>query len=271
MKLTTAKFKRLFRIWYLSMRASLMARMAYRLNFFLMAAGVLANMVLTVVFVRVIFSFINNLAGWNYYQALMVVASYMLVEGLIWATCAYLGEVWRFIHLGTLDQLLVKPVDAQFLASISRGDPEDWMRVVTAGFVFWQALHGLGLTSGQLAVNLPLYFLLIFNAYIILYSISLMVRCIAFWIVQINSLWVILDRVTSASKYPTDIFIHRTVRIFFSTLVPLAFMATVPAKILISGPLPLLILASTALAAAFFYVSRHIWLTGLKNYSSASS
>lgn len=248
-----------------------MARMAFRFNFFLMALGVLLNMFLTVVFVRVIFGFVSNLSGWSYHQALMVVASYMFVEGLIWATCAFLGEVWRFIQQGTLDMLLVKPVDAQFLASISRGDPEDWMRIITAGLVFWQALGGLGLTASQLLISLPFYFLLIFNAYIILYSISLMIRCISFWLVQVNSLWVILDRVTSASKYPTDIFVHRAVRVFFSTAVPLAFMATVPAKVLIDGPSLAPILGSTAVAAAFFYASRRIWLLGLKNYSSASS
>lgn len=271
MKRIAAKLRRMAIIWYLSLRASLMTRMAYRLNLFLMVGGVILDMALILVFVKVIFGFVNDVSGWTYHQALLVVASYMLVEGLMWATCAFLGNLRHYIAQGTLDQLLVKPIDTQYLASISRGDPEDWMRVVMAAIIFWQAIKGLDLSLAHLAASLPLYFILIFNAYLILYSIALAARTLGFWVVEAGNLWALLNKVAGASKYPTDIFFHKTARLAFSTLVPLAFLATIPAKILIHGPNAALVLASCALAAAFFYGSRRLWLYGLKNYTSASS
>lgn len=265
------KIKRLFRIWQLNLKNRLMERMVFKFNFALMTVGVFLQMLLSLAFIKIIFAFISNIAGWTYEQALVVVASYMLIEGLLWGTCAYLAGISEHVRTGTLDNLLVKPIDAQFMVSVWRGDPEDWARVVTAFAVFFIALNGLNLTPAALLINTFFYFWLIANAYLIVYSLTLFVRCASFWTTDDSSLWRIMDNITRMSQYPTDIFFHKTVRFFFSAVIPLAFMATIPAKILIHGPDWRLILASTLVAAIFFVGSRKFWHFALKNYSSASS
>lgn len=271
MKRIAAKIKKYLKLWELNLYASLMQRMAFRFNFLLMIIGVFLQMALILIFIKVIFSFINNLSGWTYNQALLVVASYMLVEGLIWATCAYLAGISSNIRLGTLDYLLVKPIETQFLVSIWRGDPEDWSRVVTALIVFFFALGGIKLPASVLFVNIFYYLILIFCAYIIVYSITLIVRTFSFWIIESRAFWGITDTLTKMSQYPTDIFFHKTVRVFFSAVIPLAFVATVPAKVLIYGPRLDLIFFAVLLAVIFFIISRKFWLYGLKHYASASS
>ena len=83
MKLIAAKIIRIYRIWLMQLYSNIMRRMAYPGNFYLMAIGSLFQMFLSIAFVNIIFSFINNLAGWSYHQALLVVASYMLIEGFM--------------------------------------------------------------------------------------------------------------------------------------------------------------------------------------------
>jgi ABC-2 type transport system permease protein len=271
MKHLADKIKKYAKIWKICLYGGLMRRLAFRFNFVLMVMGVFLQMVLVLIFIKVIFGFINNLAGWSFNQALMVVASYMLVEGLMWATCAYLGGISENIKQGTLDSLLVKPVGTQFLASVQRADPEDWARVVTAIIIFIYGFKNLGLSGFDLFINIIFYIVLIFSAYVIIYSITLIVKSISFWVIESGSLWFIIENINQMSKYPTDIFFHKIARIIFSTVIPLAFIATVPAKILIHGPRIDLIAYSFCLAFVFFIVSRKFWLFGLRHYSSASS
>jgi len=271
MKRIAVEIKRYIKIWRISLYCSLMQRMAYRFNFFLMCVGVFLDMILTLVFINVIFGFIDNLSGWTYEQALIVVASYMIIEGLMWATCAYLAGISSNIKTGEMDCIIVKPVDTQFLVSVYKGDPEDWSRVITALLVLIYAVKNLDIAGIVLAKNIFFYIILLFNSFIIIYSITLVVKSISFWTIEAGALWRFGQNITEMSKYPTDIFFHKAVRIIFSTIIPIAFIATVPAKILIFGFDFYLIFFSFILAISFFAISRKFWLFALKNYSSASS
>lgn len=266
-----AKINRIFRIWLLALKNRFMERMVYRFNFLLMTVAVVTQMLLTLAFVRVIYSYINNLSGWNYNQALLVVASYMVVEGLLWATCSYLMAIVVQVRAGTLDILMVKPMDTQILVSIMQGDPEDWARVVTALAIFIYVLPGLHLSGFTLAYNLIFYLYLIVCAYLIIYSITLAIRSLSFWLVESSNLFYISESITRMSQYPTDIFFQKFLRIFFSTVIPIAFIATVPAKVFIFGPDWRLLLGATFLAILFFGASRQFWKYALNNYTSASS
>ncbi len=264
-------FKRYFKIWKINLYAALMTRLAYRFNFIFLCFAVFLQMFSTLVFIKIIFSFINNLSGWSFDEALLVVSSYMIIEGLMWATCAYLSGLSINIKMGTMDYILVKPIDSLFLVSTWRGDPEDWVRVITAIGIFIYAVSNLNLPLILLLPNLFYYIILIFNAFVIIYSFNLIIKTFAFWVVEAQGLWIVSDTITKLSQYPTDIFFHKAIRVVFSTIIPLAFIATVPAKILIYGFNSILFFSSCFLAIIFFVVARQFWLFGLKHYSSASS
>lgn len=271
MKRFQYNLRRYLKIWAIHWKNSLMERMAFKYNFILMVAGVFIQMILTLIFVKVIFSYINNLAGWSFNEALIVVATYMIIDGLAWATFSYISGITRHIRAGTFDNILIKPIDSQFLLSVARADPEDWSRIVTALLVFVYAFQNLGLTIGELIKNLFFYIILIICAYFIVYSITLMIRTITIRVIEDSSLWSLVTNIIKTSQYPTDIFFHKAAKILFSTAIPLAFIATVPAKILINGPRFDLIFYSISLATIFLIVSRKVYLSALRHYASASS
>ena len=82
------KIKKYWRVFLYLRRLGLMSRMAYRVNFFIACFAVFLMMSFTIIFLKVIFRFAGNFGGWGYYQALMVAATFMIVEGLIWVICA---------------------------------------------------------------------------------------------------------------------------------------------------------------------------------------
>ncbi|MEI7497755.1 MAG: ABC-2 family transporter protein [Candidatus Falkowbacteria bacterium] len=265
------KIKRIMIILGIAMRSRLMYRLTHRFSFFLTVVGIFLQMAITVVFFKAIYGFTVQISGWQYHEALIVVASYMIIEGFMWATVGYLNGVSEAIFEGKLDQFLVKPIDAQFLASVNRADPEDWARVVTALYLLFQVVPMLHLTLLQAFINGALYLVLLFAGFSIIYSFALIIRSIGFWTTDAFGIWALIDNTLTAARFPTDIFSNKAVRIFFSTIVPLTFLATVPAKVLIHGLNFQLIISAILVALVFFLLSRKFWLFGLSRYTSSSS
>jgi len=60
-------------------------------------------------------------------------------------------------------------------------------------------------------------------------------------------------------------------RFFFTFIVPIAFLTTVPAETLLGRGEPMWIMGSMFLAIGLLYVSNQFWRFALKFYTSASS
>lgn len=248
-----------------------MSRASYPGNFFFLLVGVTVQSFLTVFFISVIYGFTKNIAGWSYDQAMIVVASFLLVEGLMWTTTAYLSGIRNNVRMGTMDYQLTKPVHIQFLISTWRIDVEDALRLVVAGYLFLVSLDRLNFSLLDNFWSLIFYALFILIAYLIIYSIALMINSISFWTIEGGSLQMIFENLVRTSQYPTDIFTNKIVKILFFSLMPLAFLATVPAKILLFGPRLDFLLIGLALSGSLLYLSSRFFIFGLKKYSSASN
>ena len=69
----------------------------------------------------VLFSMRDGVAGWSAHEALIVVGFFMALKGVLPAPSSPRSRnVVEHIRKGTLDFLLLKPVDAQFLLSTSK-------------------------------------------------------------------------------------------------------------------------------------------------------
>lgn len=263
--------KKYFKIFLHLQKIGIMSRTAYKVNFLILSIAVLLQVFFSLFFIKIIFGFLDNIAGWGYFEALIVVATYMLVDGLMWNLFAHFSAITRHVRNGTLDGILVKPIDSQFLVSVWRGDLEDAVRVVSSLGVLVYAVNNLGINGFELFVNSILYIFLVFNALIIVYSINVFVKSVVFWVVEGMAFYHLTDSLFRMTQYPSDIFFHKIAKVFTLTVIPLAFMATVPAKILARGFDAWLIIGSFVVAGIFFAASRKFWLFALKNYSSASS
>jgi ABC-type uncharacterized transport system permease subunit len=99
-----------------------------------------------------------------------------------------------------------------------------------------------------------------------------MIESIKFFTIEAGGSHRVLDNIANVSLYPTDIF-SKYLLGFFNSFLPIAFLATVPAKIITQGfqfNLALIVKA-VIINLIFLIISRLIFKWGLSNYSSASS
>jgi ABC-2 type transport system permease protein len=270
MKATARKIFRYIRIFLKFQKMNFFQLAAYRPGFFMMFGSVILLMILHIVFLKVVFGWVSEVKGWNFHEALIIVASAMIVDGAIWVSCAHFRVFQHLIRKGSLDSLLLKPVDSQFLTSVSRGDVEDFPRIFIGLILVIFGLTNLDFRGWELVLRFIEYIFLIFNACVITYSFSLILASIAFWTINTSN-YALSDAVLRASQFPSDIFSHEWSKTLFSTVLPIALIATFPAKALVKDFDWLIVAHSTIVAVCFFFVGRFFFKLGLKKYSSASS
>ena len=200
----------------------------------------------------------------------MVLGWFSLVKAILeGAINPSLLQVVEQVRKGTLDFTLLKPADAQFLVSTSRSEP--WMvtDALVAFAIFGWAFSRLGRWPGAWELFLGVAMLLV--AVLAIYSLSILVIAVSFFVIRIDNLTYLLTSIFDAARWPVTVF-SVVRRAGFSTFViPLALMTTFPAMALL-GTLRtgtfLLSLAGTVLFAA---AARGVWQASLGRYASASS
>lgn len=262
---------RIIKIFFIRMKANAMSRLAYPANFFILLFASFAQTFITVTFVKVIYSFTDHISGWNSDQAILVVATFLLVEAFIWFTSGYLYGIRRNIKSGNFDIFLVQPISPLFSISTWRIDIEDIIRIILAISILAIGLNNYHLSLLNWLIYGLAYLYLLVIAYIIYYCILLLINCSYFWFTEISNVTQVVDSIIRTGQYPTDILAGKAVRIVFSSLIPIAFIATAPAKIFVFGIDYSILLYGTVIAGILVYFTNKVWQAGLRVYSSASS
>jgi ABC-2 type transport system permease protein len=170
------------------------------------------------------------------------------------------------IRKGTLDFVLVKPADAQFLVSTARFLPWRAVNVVTSLLIFAWGFHLQGRGPGAGAIGAS--FVAMVAAVTTLYSLWILTVSAAFYVVRIDNLSQLFIAVFDAARWPIGVF-RGLLRVVFTFVVPLALMTTYPAQALL-GTLPAQTFAvSFAGAALLFLFARLVWMGAIARYTSA--
>jgi ABC-2 type transport system permease protein len=261
--------RRYLRLLGVQVRASLTTSVQYRTEFLVQGGLSLFWSAWSLVPVLVLFGHRPTLAGWTLDEALVVMGWFVLMKGVLeGAVNPSLTTVVEHIRKGTLDFVLLKPADAQFLVSTAKFEP--W-RVVDglAGLaIFAVAFHRLGRWPGAGQVGAAL--LLLGCASWVLYSLWILVISAAFHVVKVDNLSYLFSSIFDAARWPAPVF-RGAWRILFTVLIPLAMMTTYPAEALLGRLAPLTAVLAAAGAGAFAVVSRAVWLHSVGRYTSASS
>lgn len=250
-------------------RNSLQVALEYRANFvvacFQSSFWLLWGMVGTLVFYR----FTGTLGGWTLPQALLVVGLFRIFEGLVDGVMRpNITRIVEHIAKGTLDFVLLKPVDSLFMASLRQ------LNLMTLpDFVVGAGLIVYGLWLQRIMpgpLDLLAFALLIGCAAVIAYSLWMLLTTTAFWLVRIENVAEVLTAVYETGRYPVTAF-GPWLRIALTFLVPVAFMTTFPAAALLGTLEPLYLVAAPVMAGLLLQATRLFWRHALRSYTSASS
>src|SRR5512145_2892279 len=243
--------------------------MQYRVEF--LVGGVLALFWTSwsIVPIVVVFQGRGAVAGWSFEEALVVVGWFTLMKGVLeGGVNPSLSAVVEAIRKGTLDFVLLKPADAQFLVSTTRFAPWRAADVLGGLALFGIAFHRMGRmpTPGAVAASA----VLLASATLVLYSLWILVVSAAFFVVRVDNLSFLFASIYDAARWPVDVF-RGLLRIVFTFVVPLALMTTYPALALLGKLDAPHAFQALAVAATFAVVSRAVWLRSIGHYTSASS
>jgi ABC-2 type transport system permease protein len=260
------RYARLLRV---QLGMSTVAAMQYRVDFVVRGLIAVLWSALTLIPLLVVFGVRQQIVGWTFPEALVVVAWFSLLRAVLeGAVSPSLTAVVEHVRKGTLDFVLLKPADAQFLVSTAKFEPWRMFDVVGAFVVFGYAFAKLGRWPSLPQLLLGLVFLVL--AVLILYSIWILVVSAAFWVVKVDNLSYLFGSLFDVGRWPISVF-KGTLRQVFTFVFPVALMTTYPAMALL-GRLG----ATTAVLAllggvAFAAVARRVWKRALAMYTSASS
>ena len=250
-------------------RISAAAAMAYRSDFLLEGLMSPAWIALTLLPLMILFDGRETVAGWDAPSALIVMAYFMALRGLIEGVVSpsFVDLVER-IRSGAFDYVLLKPVDAQAIVSASRFEPWNFSDLIGAIAVAVYAFYQRG--SPPAPEHLALGLALFAAGALAMYSLWMLCAAASFWVVRLDNLTYLLGALFDTARWPVQVF-RGAWRIVFTFVIPVAIMTTYPAMALLGEIDATTTLAVIGGAVALLVLSRLTWRAALRSYTSASS
>ena len=247
--------------------SSIASQLEYRLNFVFAALGSLGGLAGSLFSLSLFYRGGYQFAGWRWEEALIVVGFFTLLEGI---SNAFVGgsldQIVKHVERGTLDFVLLKPISSQFWLSTHRVSIWGIPNVIFGAAIVIYAGIKLGLPwTAYLLCLLPLA-----CAVLILYSIWFMMSATSIWFTKIYNLTAVLKGFLEAGRFPMVAY-PAAYQVFFTFIVPVAFLTTVPAEILLGrGSLNQLAIAGL-MSIGLLFIANRFWRFALRFYTSASS
>ncbi|WP_414153638.1 ABC transporter permease [Prochlorococcus sp. MIT 1341] len=241
----------------------------YSFNFFVELVAVIANLFGSIFLLSLFYTPYSNLGGWSWDESLLVLGIYTFLEGITTSILQpNLSKIVQHVQNGTLDFVLLKPIDSQIWLSLRMFSPWGFPSVLCGVslvlFSLFRSSFHINIFSGLLFLST------IISSLLILYSLWFLLATTSIWFVRIWNATEVLRSILVAGRYPVSSYPY-VLRTIFTFILPIAFLTTVPAEVLSGRWSSLLVTLSLPLAFLFFYAARFFWLYALRFYTSASS
>jgi viologen exporter family transport system permease protein len=259
---------RYLRVLWLFWQTSLASELEYRLNFALAFVSSLCHLVGNVFGLSLFYTGSGSLGGWPFEQALLVMGFFTTLQGMSRVLLSpNLARIVEHVRTGTLDFVLLKPIDTQIWLSTRRISPWGLPDVLFGlGTVVYAAVR-LSLPPGRLLLAAGPFVL----SAVIQYSLWFSLASISIWYVKVHNVTEVLNGLLAAGRYPIDALPAGAYRFVFSFVIPVALLTTVPARVALGEEAGRWLLFSAGFAACAFVFSRQLWRFALRYYTSASS
>ncbi len=261
------KLARYARVLKLFWQVSIAAELEYRINFIVAVVSSLGGLAGSLfglfLFYRTDYSF----PGWSWSEALLVLGIFTILQGVSATFLSpNLNKIVGYVQEGTLDFVLLKPISSQFWLSTHTVSPWGLPDLVFGSIIVLYAGGQIGLEALDYLALFPPLALGIAS----LYSLWFILGATSIWFVKIYNVTEVLRSLLEAGRFPIEGY-PAIYRIFFTFIVPVAFLTTVPAQTMIGRSNPIWLLGSALLAAVLFQASKWFWGFALRFYTSASS
>ena len=261
--------KKYIKIYSLFLYTSLASELEYKTNIIIDFITAILSLIGSIFLLSIFFQNADEIGGWNFEQALIIQGIYTILNGITntWFN-PNLTEIVKHIREGTLDFVLLKPLDSQFFISLNKIAPSGFLEIILGVALLFYCI-----AINQISLNLSFLFLCLttlFCSIVILYSLWFLISTTTIWFVKTWNATEVLRSFLYIGRFPLNSFSF-SLRIFFSIFIPIAFITTIPSGVILGLAQIYEILLEIFVSGIFLIVSRKFWLFALKYYTSASS
>ena len=251
------------------LHTSLASEFEYKTNLIIDLITAILSLIGSIFLLSIFFQNDGNIGGWDFEQALIIQGIYTILNGVTntWFN-PNLTEIVKHIREGTLDFVLLKPIDSQFFISLKKINPSGFLEIILGFFLLLYCIR-----INQIDLNLSFLFfslITIICSICILYSLWFFISTTTIWFVKTWNATEVLRSFLYLGRFPLNSF-SLSLRIFFSVIIPIAFITTIPSEVFLGFSELWKILLEIFVAIVFLLTSRKFWLFALKFYTSASS
>ena len=249
--------------------AAVSAEMEYRANFVMAAVSSITMFIGTVLMLFLFYHTGYQMGGWPWRDALAVVGAFTFLDGVQSAFMApNRTRITEYVREGTLDFVLIKPIDSQFWLSVRALSLWGMPNIVLGiGILVYVAvtretpptLEGVLLCAATLLM-----------AVIVLYSLGYLLSTLTIWYVKLYNITMAMQALIETGRYPIPAY-KPAFQAFFTFVLPVAFMTTVPAQFLTHRGSAWWLLGAACVTAGLLAASIGFWRFALRYYTSASS
>jgi len=218
---------------------------------------------------QIIFSNTVSLGGWGMGELIALLGVLMTVNtfmsALIWPNTEKFNASVRD---GSLDYMLLQPVNSMFLVSFSRITV--WR---LADLVIAIVLIAVGVNmAGEITtpLNILMFTLLTISGSLVIYSLWIVLIAFTFWFTKFDNNVTILQALTDTGRYPVTVY-PWWLRVIVTYIVPIGLATTVPVQALRGELTGWNVLVFLGVSAIAFFIASRVWKVGVKRYSGASS
>jgi len=261
--------RKYLKIYKKFLHTSLASELEYKTNILVDLITAILSLIGSIFLLSIFFQSNGFIGGWKFEQALIIQGIYTILNGI---TNTWFNpnntEILKHISEGTLDFVLLKPIDSQFFISLKKINPSGFLEIMLGFLLLFFCIR-----INQINLNLSFLILSLITiscSICILYSLWFFISTTTIWFVKTWNAIEVLRSFLYIGRFPLNSFSF-SLRVFFSIFIPIAFITTIPSEVFLGLSQLWKILLEVIVASVFLITSRKFWLFALKFYSSASS
>ena len=261
--------KKYLKVYSKFLHTSLASELEYQTNILIDLITAILSLIGSIFLLSIFFQNNASIGGWGFEQALIIQGIYTILNGVTntWFN-PNLTEIVKHVREGTLDFVLLKPIDSQFFISLKKINPSGFLEILLG---FCLLLYCIKINQIDLNINfLSLSLITLICSFCILYSLWFFISTTTIWFVKTWNATEVLRSFLYIGRFPLNSFSF-SLRIFFSVFIPIAFITTIPSEVFLGISQLWKIFLEVIVTIVFLFTSRKFWLYALKFYTSASS
>jgi ABC-2 type transport system permease protein len=256
------------RIFAMMFATSVKRELAFRTSLLFQLATTIITTLAALVTIRIVYTQTDTLGGWDRGESIVLLGTWLILGGVL-ATFIEPNVLWfsEQVTSGKLDDMLLRPVPALFLATLGNHAPVRLIQAIAGGLVVIVGCIETGTVPG--GAHLLGWLGTMTIAIVLIWATRTLVMVISLWTPSLG-LDAVYNAVWQFGRYPVSMY-RQPFRFVLTGVLPLAFITTLPAQALTSGIDAKILLLATAVAITAVQIVRTFWHWGLRRYTSATS